>query len=299
MLFDRLTLVAAIKASGGAEQPHDQLDGLLAILAVLEKTGRYGGLFATLAKVNDKSNFLAFLLEATFAFQFETAGMPLAYEVRQFEGQTSSIDFRLDAATGDAVFFELRLLQQESETAQGIAEQLAKGPTYEVALDGEDEQAAVARLQSTVLQKVQKKDGTPTKFLRTGAGVVNVVVVGVSDILLGTLDSWDCVLAMYGDPEVPEHCRRDVFGLFQDTKPEYPAEVQARAASYKHIKGTLHGVLFVFCAKGGGVLDYQLQQVMVWNRTLVNADQAKTLMGQIAAAVSARPVDLFGRYSGG
>ena len=65
---------------GGDEQPDDQLGGALTKLAVLDKTGTYVGLFTTLAKAkaNDKSNFLAFLLEATFAFQFETTGMPLA-----------------------------------------------------------------------------------------------------------------------------------------------------------------------------------------------------------------------------
>jgi len=285
MPLDRAALKAAIKASGGAEQPDDQLDGLLAKLAVLDEAGRYAALFAALAKANDQSNFLAFLLEATFAFQFETVGMPLAYEVQQVEGQPSSIDFQLNAYVGEAVFFELRLLQQEGKTKKNIVEQLAMAEQYAIALNGNDEQAAVFRLQSTILQKVQKPDGTPIKFVQTGAGIVNIVVVGVSDILLGTVDHWDCVLALCGDPAVPEECRRGVFGLFQDSKPEYPPEIQARAASYGHIKATLHGVLFVFRAKGSGVLDYHLQQVMVWNRNLVAKEHANALMSQIATAL--------------
>ncbi|MFC3110369.1 hypothetical protein ACFOFO_20785, partial [Undibacterium arcticum] len=39
MPFDRPTLEAAIQASGGAQQPDDQIDGLLAKLQVLETTG--------------------------------------------------------------------------------------------------------------------------------------------------------------------------------------------------------------------------------------------------------------------
>ncbi|WP_454730873.1 MULTISPECIES: hypothetical protein [Cupriavidus] len=288
MPIDRPILEAAIKASGGADQPDDQVDGLLAKLHALEVTGRYGALFNTLARANDKSNFLAFLLEATFAYQFETAGMPLEYEVRQDSGQTSSIDFRLAGATGDAVFFELRLQQQDKSTADDIAKQLAAGQNYVAMKHGDDEAEEIFRLQSTILSKVQKSDGTPVKFLKVVPGVVNIVVICISDILLGMPDGFDCKLAMYGDPDVPEHCRRGVFGLFQDTNAGDSEEIRTRAAKFQHIKATLHGVLFLFRPNGVGALDYQLQQVMVWNRSLVSKTQASTLMGQFSAAIPAK-----------
>jgi len=285
MPIDRSALEAAIEASGGAKQPEGQVDGLLAKLQILEATGRFGGLLKSVRVSNDKWNFLAALLEVTFAHQFETVGVQLDYEVRQEGDQPGTIDFRMTALTGDAVYFELRLLQQDEKTTNGIAQQLGEKQQYVVLLDGEAEMSAVARLQSTILQKVQRKGGAPIKFAHADTGIVNIVVVGVSDILLGTADAWDCVLAMYGDGEVPLECQRGVFGLFQAAKAEDPPEIQARAASYAHLKTRIHGVLFLFRAPKSGVLDYRLDQVMVWNRSLVNEDLAKALMTQISAAL--------------
>ncbi len=288
MPIDRTTLEGAIKASGGAQQPGEQVEGLLAKLQTLEATGRYGALFKTLAKVNNKSNFLAFLLEATFAHQFEAVGMPLEYEVKQVPNQPSSIDFKLAGKTTDTVFFELQLQQQDQATANDISKHLAAGPFYAAVKDGDGEADDIFRLQSTILRKVQKPDGTPVKFLQTGPRIVNIVVVCISDILLGTSDAFDCLLALYGDPEVPEHCRRGVFGLFQDANVGDAEEIKVRAAKYEYVKNTLHGVLFIFRPNGSGVLDYQIQQVMVWNRKLVSENQAACLTAQIAAALPAK-----------
>lgn len=284
MPIDRPTLEAAIKASGGAEQPADQLDGLLAKLLALEATSRYGALLKGLAASNDRSNFLAQLLESTFAHQFEAVGMPLDYEVKQVADQTSSIDFMLKANTGDAVYFELRLLQQGKAVADDITKQLADGNTYVAAMNGEDEQDEILRLQNIVLSKVESK-GKPIKFVRTGDGVVNIVVVCISDILLGTPDVQDCLLATYGDPEVPAECRRDVFGLFQSLTAEYPEHIQKAAANFAHIKSTVHAVLFLFKPQGAGVLDYSLQQVLVWNRSLITNVQTLPLAEQFAKAL--------------
>jgi len=77
MPLTRESLIAAIAASGGVAQPDDQVDGLLAKLQLLEATGRFGGLLCGILKANDKSNFLALLLETTFAYQFERIGAPL------------------------------------------------------------------------------------------------------------------------------------------------------------------------------------------------------------------------------
>lgn len=70
MPIDRPALEATIEASGGAKQPEDQVNGLLAKLQLLEATGRFGGLLKSVRASNDKSNFLAALLEVTFANQF-------------------------------------------------------------------------------------------------------------------------------------------------------------------------------------------------------------------------------------
>ena len=211
--------------------------------------------------------------------------MPLEYEVKQTPDHPSSIDFKLAGKSGDTVFFELQLQQQDQPTANVIAKQLAAGPLYGVVKNGDDEAGEIFRLQSTILKKVQKPDGAPVKFLQDGPGIVNIVVVCISDILQGTPDAFDCVLTMYGDFEVPEDCRRGVFGLFQDPKTGDTEEFQARAAKYAHIRSTLHGVMFIFRPDGSGVLDYRLQQFTVWNRNLVSKTHAALLMEQIAVAL--------------
>lgn len=288
MPIDRPTLEAVIKASGGAQQPDDQVATLLAKLDLLEGRGRYGGLLRSIRASNNKWNFLASLLEVTFAHQFETAGVRLDYEVRQEPDQPGTIDFRMQASTSDVVFLELRLIQQDEKTTADITQQMAAKQEYAVAMDGEGERDAVVRLQGTILQKVQRKDGTPVKFVHAGAGVVNIVVVGVSDLLLGTVDAWDCVLAACGDSAVPAECRRGVVGLFQTPNAGDSPEVQARLASFAHIRATIHGVLFLFRAAGAGVLDYRLEQVMVWNQNLVTEDRAKALMTEISPVLPAR-----------
>jgi len=99
MYSDRPALETAINASGGVRQPDDQIAALLAKLDLLAAKGRYGGLLRSIRTSNKKSNFLASLLEVTFANQFETAGVPLDYEVRQEAGQPGTIDFRMTAST--------------------------------------------------------------------------------------------------------------------------------------------------------------------------------------------------------
>lgn len=288
MPIDRPTLEAAINASGGEQQPDDQVAALLAKLNLLEAKGRYGGLLRSIRASNNKWNFLASLLEVTFAHQFETAGVGLDYEVRQEPDSPGTIDFRMAASTGDVVFLELRLVQQDENTTSNIAQQLEAKQEYAVAMDGEGERDAVVRVQRTILQKVQRKDGTPIKFVHAGADVINIVVVGVSDLLLGTVDAWDCVLAACGDAAVPVECRRGVVGLFQSPTAADPPETQARVASFAHIRATIHGVLFLFRVAGAGVLDYRLEQVMVWNQNLVTEDRAKALMKDVSAVLPAR-----------
>lgn len=288
MSIDRPSLEAAIIASGGVQQSDDQVVALLAKLHLLEAKGRYGGLLRSVRASNNKWNFFASLLEVTFAHQFEAAGVPLDYEVRQERDQPGTIDFRMTASTGDAVFFELRLVQQDEKTTADIAQQLATKQEYSVSMDGEGERDAVVRLQRTILQKVQRKDGTPIKFAQAGPRDVSIVVVGVSDLLLGAADAWDCVLAAYGDGSVPAECRRGVVGLFQPSNAGDPPETQTRVASFAHIRATIHGVLFVFRVAGAGELDYRLEQVMVWNRSILAEDRAKSLMTEIEAVLPSR-----------
>lgn len=285
MPLDRATLEAAIGASGGAAQPPDQVDGLFAKLQALEATGRYGLLLKAIAKANDKSNFLALLFEATFAHHFEAQGIALDYEVKQDKANGSSIDFGMKLDDGRVAYFELRLLQQDKSVTESIAKQLSDTGAYVAAMNGNDEQRAVLKVQTTVLSKVEDKNGKPVKFLKTDEATLNIVVVCISDILLGTADLYDCLLATYGDPEVPQECRREVFGLFQEVRPEYPKHIQNAAVRFAHLKATVHAVLFLFRPTGSGVLDYPLRQVLVWNRSLTTEGVARPVTERIYAAI--------------
>lgn len=285
MPFDRATLEATIAACGGAKQQPDQVDGLYSKLQGLEATGRFASLLRGVARANDKSNFLALVLEATFAHQFESRGIALDYEVEQDAAGGSSIDFGMKLDEERVVYFELRLLQQDQATSKEIAEQLAKTGAYAMAMNHYDEQNAVLKVQSTVLSKVKDKKGKPVKFLKTDDSTVNIVVVCISDILLGTADPYDCLLATYGDPEVRQEYRRGVFGLFQEGRPEYPKHIQDAAARFAHLKATVHAVLFLFRPKGSGALDYSLQQVLVWNRSLISEERARPVCERVDAAI--------------
>jgi hypothetical protein len=65
----------------------------------LQKTGRYGALLSQISNANDKSNFLALTLELNFAYQFESVGLELMYEVSQDAQQNSTIDFCVASST--------------------------------------------------------------------------------------------------------------------------------------------------------------------------------------------------------
>jgi len=132
-------------------------------------------------------------------------------------------------------------VQQAERTTANIAKQLAAKQGYAVTIDGEGERDAVVRLQGTILQKVQRKGGTPIKFVQADPRVVNFVVLGVSDLLLGTVDARDCLLAACGDGAVPAEFRRNVVGLFQPSHPGDTLETQTRVASFAHIRATIHG----------------------------------------------------------
>jgi hypothetical protein len=105
-------LESAIRRSGGKQSALDEMEALRQKLDFLQQTGRYDRLLNQLRKSNDKNNFLALVLEANFAHQFESQNLPLTYEVKQEVQHKSSIDFLRNAPSGDSVYFELRLLQE-------------------------------------------------------------------------------------------------------------------------------------------------------------------------------------------
>ncbi len=283
--MNKRELLAAIGNSGSAEPPDIEVDGLLGKLRDLEDRGRYARLLANIASANDKSNFCAAIFEATFAFQFEDAGLPLDYEVKQDEESNTSIDFLRQTESGISIYFEARLLQQDKRTEEAIERQLQETRFYRIAMNGESEHDAIVRLQNVIRSKVQKTDGTPIKFLRISNDIVNIVVVDVSDLLLSTIDLYDCLLSTHGDPYVDEEYRRGIFGLFQEPSSGYPERINAITSCYEHIRGTLSGVLFLFKARNSGLFDYNLEHYMIWNPKLTNPAHVEEICREIKSAI--------------
>jgi hypothetical protein len=237
-------------------------------LDLLSKTTRYQRLINELNTCNDKNNFFSIILEATFAYQFESKGKPLQYEVRQAEDLTS-IDFLRVVREDLNVYFELRLVQQRECINQAIADQLSDSGIYKISLEGDGEQAEIVRLQRVILAKCQDKNGKPIRFFKTEDGHYNIVVVEVKDLVLGTIDEWDCLLTIYGDPEVDDVYRRGIFGLFQTTHPSYPPRIQKLHTEFAHVRSTIHGVLFLRRRSGGDQLHFQIEHCFIPNRGLL------------------------------
>jgi len=190
--------------------------------------------------------------------------------------------------SGTSINFEARLLQQEYATNQSIKEQLNGNNFYQLCRNGNYEHDSIVRLQNVILSKVQKKDGTPVKFLRIDNNAVNIVVIHVSDLILGTIDLYDCLLATHGDPYVEAIHRRGIFGLFQESSASYPEKIKDIAKSYEHTRNTLHGVLFLFTTNNSRLLDYNLEQYMIWNPQLVDQNLAEKVNGEITQAIPIR-----------
>lgn len=280
-------LVRAIRKSGGGPNALGEADDLWARIDLLQQTGRYDLLLSQLVRTNNKSNLLALVLEANFAYQFESRDLQLTYEVKQNAQQKSSIDFLRRTPNEDSVFFELRLLQQARSITDLIRVQLQKSKVYRLVMGEQDEKDEVERIKNTILSKVQDK-GKPTKFFSTAAGVVNIVVVDVAQSILGTVDAHDCLLATHGDPGVEEVYRRQVFGLFQDTHPGYPEHVQNLAKTYERIRNVLHGVLFLFKEPGTGLLAYRIEQYLMWNPVMITEVRAQSVYADLIKALPRR-----------
>ncbi len=285
---NKQTLIDAIKKSGGSQSALDEVDDMWARVDFLQKTGRYGALLSQIYNANDKSNLLALTLELNFAYQFESVGLELTYEVSQDAQQNSTIDFLRVSPGGEKVFFELRLIQQPQDIADSIARQIESTERYKIALDAEDDQDAVVRIQRNILSKVQDKKGNPIKFLSASKTAINIVAVDIADCMLGMMDIHDCMLACQGDSGVEEPYRRGVFGLFQPDMPHFPQHIHDLAKRYAHIRGTIHGILFLDRV-GVQILTYRLCHYLVWNPALIDESTARCIIADVSTAIPAHP----------
>jgi hypothetical protein len=261
------------------DSAHYSFKALLKKIDFLSNTGRYQKLLSEFRSCNNKDNLLGLILETTFAYHFESKDKPLIYEVRQSDDLTS-VDFLRVVNDNLKLYFELRLIQQRQCITQVIQDQIKQiidndeldSRNYGYCLDGVDQKNEIKRLQRIILSKCQDKNGNLVKFYETCNGNCNIIVVGVSDIVLGVIDKWDCLLATYGDPAVPEVIRRGVFGLFQCTHPSYQKHIQELSKSFSNIRSIIHGILFIKRKPNNNKLDFQIEHCFIPNFNLLTEE---------------------------
>jgi len=262
------------------------VDILSTKLNILEKTKRYSLLLSELFACNDINNFKALLVEATFAHAFESAHLPLIYEVNQYKDQHSTVDFLRETQKGQKIYLEIRVTQERVQIKKEKENQLNLKNMYSVSLNGTAEQEEIIRLQRNILAKAKDKKGNPIKFFSTEPGIYNIVVAEISEIILGTVDKSDLMLTSYGDPYVEERERRHIFGLFQKAEPNYPDHILAIADLFLQFRQTIHGILFIIKHSKSGPLDFDLLYHLIPNINLISDSEAQSLDKEIIKALS-------------
>jgi hypothetical protein len=283
----RRQLADALSASGYSVKPDEnRLTPLAEKLDFLQKTNRYSRLISGLLDANNRANLRSLVLEVTFAFQFETAGMPLQYEVRQRPNDETSVDFRRQAESGKQLCIEMRLVQQRQVLTNLFEQQLRESDYFGTVLDDVDDRAETLRLQRLVLEKAVNSRGELIKFQPDSANSHNIIAIEVSELHLGMIDANDCLLACYGDPAVNALMRRHLFGLFQEPSQEYPRHIRDVAERFAPFRKTVHAVLFLRKVPPASPINYCLEYLIVHNRKLMTSDEVKNIACDISKAMA-------------
>lgn len=267
----------------------DDIESFKEKVVLLSNAGRYNKLIKSLLSSKDRKEFNTYVFEVLFAYDFESKGRPLNYEVKQIQGLGTSIDFLYHAKNGIRMYFELRQVYQKKCLADSIKSQLNKKGMYEVIQNGQDEQNEIVRLQNLILSKCQDRDGNPIKFRITSQDVndYNIIAAYVSDLILGMMDKHDCVLTMYGDLAVPDFAQRNIFGLCQHLPDDSPEQFKTYYEKFKHFRETIHGVLFVRNVThpkrcyGDLILDLDLEYYLIGNNNVVDKSKFSAICDEL------------------
>lgn len=291
VLIDTLLpkLAASFAASGHSiEEPEIILFPLARKLLLLRQASRFSKLLSNLFAANNKANLHSLILEATFAYQFESANKPLNYEVRCRSDDEMTIDFYRRIPSGKNLYMEMRQVNQRLAITDLIDEQLGQSNFYEVHLGGNDDRADTLRLQRLILSKAQDSEGNLIKFSLGGPDDYNIIVVEVSDLHLGMIDHFDCMLVTYGDPMVPEFARRDIFGLFQEDRHDHPALIHEFVAKFSMFRSTIHGILFLWKHHKSYPSDFELEFFLVHNNNLITHTNCLEIADDMRGAMNPR-----------
>ena len=278
-------LSAIINRLSLSEVSKEQILGLLSKIQVLERTGRYKKLLESLEKSNDQANFIAAVLEATIAYQFESAEICLQHEERQDDTQKSSIDFHWKTKFGKDIYIEVRLCQQDDETRKSIAEQLNKHNMYKVTINEDSEKQNITRIQGVIRDKIAKKDGTLNKFHKCDSNIINIVAIDATRTIWGRFDLDDCRLVAFGDSAVTEVSQRQIDGIFQQPKQEDTPDVKKHLQQFHEARIRLHGIIFLFKIPSKEPLNYIIGQYPLWNPALMQVSTSIDICNEIEAAL--------------
>lgn len=271
-------LSGALSASGYPIEPCDnRLTPLSEKVKLLQDKGRYTRLISDLFAANDSANLRSLVLEVTFAFHFENADKPLQYEVTRRSEDATSVDFLRQITSGEELYIEMRLVQQRQALTDLFEAQLRDSHYFGTTLDGVADRAETLRLQRIILSKAINKRGKLIKFQPNTPRSCNIVAVEVSEIHLGMPDDNDCLLATYGDRSVPDFARRQIFGLFQEPRPEYPPHIHEIAETFAPFREAVHAVLFLRKIRLKSLFAFDLEYILIHNPKLMTDNQADTI----------------------
>jgi len=256
-------------------------------LELLFTTKRYARLLRSLFSSKSLPEFNGYVFEVLFAYDFESRGHPLKYELKQLPSGVSSVDFCYDFDAKRKLYFELRAVAQRAWITASIDSQLNAYNVYRIELDGQEQREEIFRLQNRIMEKVQDESGNPIRFREPGEGVYNFIVVNVSEIQLRMFDKWDCLLTMYGDAAVPEFFRMGIFGLCQPLRPDSSDGEKALYDKFGHFRETIHGVLFVRFGKDGSLgrlhIDKELEYFLIGNNSLLKKEESDLIGGRLGS----------------
>lgn len=263
----------------------DDINGFKEKIILLEKRGRYNKLIKALLTSKDRMEFNSLVFEVFFAYDFESKGRSLEYEVNLLKNSNDTVDFLFTTKRGMRICFELHQANQRKRLTDSIKAQLNGRGMYEIMLGGQDEQDKIIRLQNLIMSKCQDKNGKPRKFTQK-IDTYNIIVIYISGEIDGHIIESDCMRTVYGDTNVTACGQHKIFGLSQQLPNKATEQFKCFYEKYKHFRETIHGVLFVKNASYPNsydelILDLNLKYLPVHNNNLVDADKFRDVCAEL------------------